>query len=54
MFKKLVPFAAALTFAMMASAAYADQTLRFATWDGDKALEIQKQIAAKFEAAIPA
>lgn len=53
MFKKLVPFAAALTFAMMASAAYADQTLRFATWDGDKALEIQKQIAAKFEAAHP-
>lgn len=45
-----VAVAALLAFA---SPAFADQTLRFATWDGDKALEIQKEIAAKFEAAHP-
>lgn len=33
--------------------AYADQTLRFATWDSSASLEIQKKIAVNFEAAHP-
>ncbi len=42
---------AALAFA--ASAAIADATLRFATWDSNESLEIKKAIAAKFEASHP-
>ncbi len=38
---------------LMATAAQADTTLRFATWDSDQALEIEKKVAAGFEAAHP-
>lgn len=54
MFKTLLlPAAVVAGLAFGASLALADQTLRFATWDSDAALEIQKGIAAKFEAAHP-
>ncbi len=42
-----------LAAGLMASTAWADTTLRFATWDSNEALDIQKQIAAMFEAAHP-
>lgn len=55
MMRKFLPMAVALALAwgIGVAAAAADRTLRFATWDSDAALEIQRQIAAKFEAANP-
>lgn len=52
MLKNWMP--AAVTAAMMmGTAAFADETLRFATWDSNESLEIQKSIAKMFEAAHP-
>lgn len=52
MLKNWMP--AAMTAALMlGTAAHADETLRFATWDSNESLEIQKSIAAMFEAAHP-
>ena len=51
--RKLLSLATAVGFALLATTAFADQTLRFATWDSEASLEIQKSIAAKFEASHP-
>lgn len=51
MTKKWMP--AALAALMLGTAAHADETLRFATWDSNESLEIQKTIAKMFEAAHP-
>ena len=42
-----------LAAGLLGSAAYADTTLRFATWDSNESLEIQTQIAAAFQATHP-
>lgn len=48
--KTSIVLAAGLAFV---AASVQAQTLRFATWDSNESLEIQKAIAAKFEAAHP-
>ena len=48
--KSTLILAAGLAFAALTANA---QTLRFATWDSNESLEIQKSIAAMFEAAHP-
>lgn len=53
MLKRLIPAAMTAGLALIAGAALADQTLRFATWDSNESLEIQKKIAAAFEASHP-
>lgn len=53
MLRKWIPAALAAGFALGATAATAQQTLRFATWDSNESLEIQKSIATMFEAANP-
>ena len=47
------PMLLATGLAFAANAGWADQTLRFATWDSNESLEIQKAIAAVFEKAHP-
>lgn len=51
--RRLITALLASSMMFGASFANAEQVLRFATWDADAALGIQKAIAAKFEAAHP-
>lgn len=44
---------ALFALALASSAAFAEQVLRFATWDSDESLAIQQAIAKKFEEANP-
>ena len=53
MLNKVIPLALAAGLAFGATGALADQTMRFATWDSNESLEIQKAIAAAFETAHP-
>jgi multiple sugar transport system substrate-binding protein len=53
MIRNLIAATMSAGLALAAGAAFADQTLRFATWDSNESLEIQKAIAAAFEAAHP-
>jgi multiple sugar transport system substrate-binding protein len=50
---KKLALASVLSVAALSGTALGEETIRFATWDSDESLEIQKEIARRFEAANP-